>query len=135
MNSSQNSKLPTWLFLVTDLAFIAAAALIALSADGKLSNAQTLAVVVCLSLGAFLGLVPLVLLYERQKNESLDLRQRELEALSRTVAASAEQISIAATGLHQIAELAQKNLRHAEQLPHLVCAQSGSAARDGLIER
>ena len=75
-------------------------------------------IVGCVGLGAFVGLLPLVAGYERQKNEALDERQRALEALSRTVAASAEQISIAATGLHEIAELAQKNLRQAEQLPH-----------------
>jgi hypothetical protein len=56
--------------------------------------------------------------YEREKNEALDERQRSLEALAQTIANSAEQISAVAGGLHQIAELTQKNLRHAEQLPH-----------------
>jgi hypothetical protein len=62
--------------------------------------------------------VPLIVRFERQKNEALDDRQRALEALAQTVSNSAEQISIAAAGLNQIAELTQKNVRHAEQLPH-----------------
>ena len=47
----------------------------------------------------------------------LDDRQRALEALARTLTSSAEQISIAAKGLHEVAELAQKNIRQAEHLP------------------
>lgn len=118
MNSSDsNPKLPTWLFIVADLAFIGAAALVAYYAR-PLSSTSMLLIVGCLGAGALLGLIPLVARYERQKNEALDERQRALEALARTVAASAEQLSIAANGLHSIAELAQKNLRHAEQLPH-----------------
>jgi hypothetical protein len=69
-------------------------------------------------LGAIVGLLPLIVIYERQKNEALDDRQRALEALARTVSSSAEQISIAAGGLNEIAEIAQKSARHAEQLPH-----------------
>lgn len=119
MNSSdQNAKLPTWLFIVTDIALIGVATLIALLADGKPSTGQMTAIVACVGLGAIIGLVPLVAGYERQKNEALDERQRALEALARTVTSSAEQISIAVGGLHEIAELAQKNLRQAEQLPH-----------------
>ncbi len=118
MNSSEsNSKLPTWLFVVSDLALIAVAALIAYFGR-PLSTTHIFMIVGCVGLGAIVGLVPLVLRYEQQKNEALDDRQRALEALARTVASSAEQISIAANGLHEIADLAQKNLRHAEQLPH-----------------
>ncbi len=116
--SAPNPKLPTWLFIVTDLALIAAAAAIAWAHYPKVPPTGWLVtLVVCVAAGAIVGLVPLVARYEREKNEALDERQRALEALSRTVAASAEQISIAANGLHEIAELAQKNLRHAEQLP------------------
>ena len=118
MHSSQSqSKLPTWLFIVTDLALVGAAALIAYNAR-PLSNASMLLIVGCIGGGAILALVPLVLRYEQQKNEALDDRQRALESLARTVASSAEQISIAAGGLHEIAEIAQRNLKQAEQLPH-----------------
>lgn len=118
MNSSDHtSKLPTWLFIVTDLALLAAAALVAISAGDTPSKARIVTVVTLVVLGAACGLIPLILRHERQKNEALDERQRALEALSRTVAASAEQIGIAANGLHEIAEIAQKNLRTAEHLP------------------
>ncbi|MSU49164.1 MAG: hypothetical protein EXS37_08795 [Opitutus sp.] len=118
MNSSdQNPKLPTWLFIVTDLALIGAAAIVACFYR-PLTPTTMFLIVGCVAGGAIFGLVPLVARFERQKNETLDDRQRALEALARTVSSSAEQISIAASGLHEIAELAQKNLRHAEQLPH-----------------
>lgn len=119
MNSpDSNPKLPAWIFIVTDLALIGAAALIASTSPQPLPASSVLWIVACVGLGAIVGLVPLVLIYEQRKNEQLDERQRALEALSRTVSSSAEQISIAASGLHQIAELALKNLRMAEHLPH-----------------
>jgi hypothetical protein len=119
MNSPDpQPKLPAWIFVVTDLALIGAAALIATTSPQPLPASSVLWIVACVGLGAIVGLVPLVLIYEQRKNEQLDERQRALEALSRTVSSSAEQISIAANGLHQIAELALKNLRMAEHLPH-----------------
>lgn len=111
-------KLPTWIFLVTDVALLGTAGLIAKRSAQPLSTQVSLLIVLCVIVGAIVALVPLIAHYERQKNETLDDRQRALEALARTVTASAEQISIAAAGLHGIAEIAQKNLRHAEQLPH-----------------
>ena len=119
MNSSeQNPKLPTWLFIIADFALIGAAAFIAWNSRHPLSNTAMLWIVACVGAGAIVGLVPLIARYEQQKNEALDDRQRALEALARTVSSSAEQISIATGGLHEIAELSQKNLKHAEQLPH-----------------
>lgn len=116
--SDQNPKLPTWIFITTDVVLLATAAWIAQHSAQPLPIASTIAIVACVGLGAIALLVPLVARFERQKNETLDDRQRALEALARTVSTSAEQISIATGGLHEIAELAQKNLRHAEQLPH-----------------
>lgn len=119
MNSSDSTpKLPAWIFIATDLALIGAAVLIAVASPQPLSGNAVLWIVACVGLGAIAGLVPLVLIYEQRKNELLDDRQRALEALARTVQSSAEQISIAANGLHQISELALKNLRMAEHLPH-----------------
>lgn len=119
MNSSdQHSKLPAWIFIATDLALIGTGVALAVLSPQPLSSNTIYAIVICVSLGALAGLVPLVVFYERRKNEMLDDRQRALEALSRTVSSSAEQISIAANGLHEIAELALKNLRMAEHLPH-----------------
>jgi hypothetical protein len=118
MNSTDpQPKLPTWLFIATDLALIAAAALIAYT-QRPLSTTMILVIVGCIGAGALIALVPLVARHEQLKNEALDDRQRALEALARTVSSSAEQISIAANGLHEIAELSHRNLKHAEQLPH-----------------
>ena len=119
MNSSDsNSALPTWIFIATDLALISTGAAIAAWSPHPLSTGAMLWIVGLVGVGAIAGLVPLVARYERQKNATLDERQEALEALARTVSASAEQISIAATGLHAIADLAHKNLKTAEQLPH-----------------
>jgi hypothetical protein len=106
-----------WIFILTDVVLLGTAWLIASRTAGALSPTAVFAVVACVIVGAIVGTVPFVIHYERQKNEALDDRQRALEALALTVSTAAEQISIAANGLHEIAELAQKNLRQAEQLP------------------
>ncbi len=118
MNSSEsNPKLPAWPFLLADVALIAAAAYIALNSDPLTINA-VIAIVACVGIGAVLGLIPIVARYEAQKNAQLDERQRALEGLATTINSATEQLSITAGGLHEIAELTQKNVRHAEQLPH-----------------
>jgi hypothetical protein len=111
-------KLPQWAFFVADAVLLATAWYLARHGGHPLPPSTVIAVVVCVIVGAILGTLPLLARYEREKNEALDERQRALESLSRTVAASAEQISIAANGLHEIAELAHRNLKSAEQLPH-----------------
>lgn len=107
-----------WAFFVADATLVGTAVLIAQRSGERLSPTATWAIVGCVFAGALIGLVPLLLRFERQKNETLDDRQRALEALAQTVTSSAEQISVAASGLHGIVELVQKNLKHAEQLPH-----------------
>lgn len=116
-SSSPAPKLPMWIFWVTDAVLLTAAAYIANNSPRPLPDSATFGIVACIIAGAVVALVPLVAYYERQKNETLDDRQRALEALARTIETSAEQISIAAGGLHEIAEIAQRNLKHAEQLP------------------
>lgn len=101
-----------------DLALLGAAWMIASQSGTPMSTTAVLAIVACVITGTIVALVPLILRYERQKNEVLDDRQRAIEALAQTVSASAEQISIATSGLHEIAELAHKNLKQAEQLSH-----------------
>jgi hypothetical protein len=117
MNSSDPTpKLPMWIFFLTDAVLLGAAWLIAAQSARPLSPQASFLIFGCIFGGALIALVPLVARYERQKNEQLDERQRELAALGRTVTASAEQISIATSGLHEVVEHAQKTLRHAEQL-------------------
>jgi len=119
MNSSAPTanKLPPWIFYLLDAVLTAVAVYIAYQAPKPLST-QTIFVVTALVLGGALLLAGvLVARYEREKNEALDDRQRALEALARTLTTAAEQISIATAGLNDIADLTQKNLKKAEQLP------------------
>jgi hypothetical protein len=115
--SSPTPRLPQWIFYVTYAILLVAAWLILNGSARPLSGTAVFAIVACVIGGALIATVPLVIRYERRKNETLDDRQRALEALALTLTAAAEQISIAAQGMHQIAELAQKNLRLAEELP------------------
>ena len=116
--SDSTPKLPLWVFLVTAAVRIGTAVLIAQKAEAPLTPAAMGWIAGCVVAGALVVFIPMVARYERVKNEQLDERQREIEALARTLASSAEQISIAASGLHEIADIAQKNLKHADQLPH-----------------
>src|SRR5262245_22735488 len=101
MNSpDQTPKLPMWIFFLTDVALLAAAGFIAAGSARPLSTAATFAIFACIFGGALITLIPLIARYERQKNEALDERQRELESLGRTVTTAAEQISIATGGLN-----------------------------------
>jgi hypothetical protein len=103
---------------VGDAALLAAAWFIADRAAHPWPTEAILAIAGCVLGGGALGAIPFLTDYARRQDEALDDRQRGLEVLARTVATSAEQISIAAQGLHEIVELAQKNLKQAEQLPH-----------------
>jgi len=117
MSSSPTPKLPKWIFFLTDAVLLLTAWFIASRSAGPLSSTAVLAITSCVVVGAIVGTIPLVLHYEREKNETLDDRQRALEALALTLTTAAEQIGIAAKGLHEIAEISQKNLKLAEQLP------------------
>ncbi len=111
-------RLPKLPFLIGDAILLATALFIALRSDPPLSATALAVIAGCVGLGAILAVIPFLADYARRQDEDLTERQNSLEALARTTAASAEQISIAASGLHSIAELAQKNLKTAEQLPH-----------------
>ncbi len=115
--SGSTEKLPAWIFFAADAVLVGAAWYLATHNPHPLPAPALFAITACVITGALLTTIPLVLNYEQRKNALLDDRQRALEALAATVASSAEQISIAAAGLHEIAAVAQKNLRQAEQLP------------------
>ena len=111
-------RLPKLPFIAGDAACLTAAWLISARTPYAFAGTPLIAIVSLVAFGAVLAAFPFVADWTRERDEAADERQRALEALGRTVATSAEQLSIAAAGLHDIAELAQKNLRHAEQLPH-----------------
>ncbi len=113
----QTPRLPKWPFLIGDAALLCAAWLIADRSSQPLQADAIYAIAGCCVFAILAGAIPFLSDYARKQDESLDERQRSLEALARTVSAASEQISIAAGGFHEIAEIAQKNIRHAEQLP------------------
>lgn len=110
-------KLPKWFFLATDVLLIAVAAFIAANSERPLQLPVVFAIIACVLTGALVTSAALIADYARRQEDGLDDRQHALEALSRTVATSAEQISIAVNGLNELADLAHKNLKHAEHLP------------------
>ena len=114
----QTPKLPKWPFLLGWALLLTIAATIAWQSPNRFAPTPLIAIVCCVVLAAIAFAIPFFSDYAHTQDEALDNRQRALEALARTITTSAEQISIAASGLHEIAELAQKNLRHAEKLPH-----------------
>src|SRR6185312_11593691 len=131
----QTPKLPKSPFLIADAALLAAAWMISDQARHPLAGDALLAVVACVGGAGILGAIPFLTDYARKQDEALDERQRGLEALSRTVATAAEQISIAAHGIQEIAELAQKNLSAAEALTRKGAAPAAPAAREGRGEK
>lgn len=111
-------KLPKLPFLIGDVVLIATAAVIAQRSAVPLAPAALLAIVACVAVGAVLAVLPFLVDYARRQDAALTDRQNSLEALARTTTAAAEQIGIAASGMHTIGELVHKNLKVADQLPH-----------------
>jgi hypothetical protein len=118
MNPSDEApNLSPWPFLIGDVLLLATAAYLASRAPEPLSGPTLIAVVICVALGAVLACVPFLLNYTRRQDLALAERQKEIAALARTTAESAEQISIVAQGLHAISDHTQRTLKHLDQLP------------------
>ena len=115
---SDTPRLPKWIFLVGYAALLATAWLIFDSSAHPLAGAALWAVVALVVIACVIGVIPFVTDYADKQEEALDNRQRALQALSVTVAAAAEQVSIATTGLNGIAEAAQENFSKSERLAH-----------------
>jgi len=113
---SDTPRLPKWIFLLGDLILVAAAWLIYDGSKHPPTGGVLIAISICVATAIVVGVIPFVADYARKQDEALDNRQRSLQALSVTVAAAAEQISIAATGLQGIAEAAQQNLGKSEKV-------------------
>lgn len=126
-------RLPKWPFLTGDILLLGIASVIVVHARNPFAGTPLILTVACVAFGAVLAAIPFITDYARKQDEALDERQRALEALARTVAATAEQIGIAAIGLHGIAETATKNAKLAEQLPSHLQEQIESIKR-GLAE-
>jgi hypothetical protein len=113
---SDTPRLPKWIFLTGDAALLATAWIIYDQSGRPFTGMPLLAFAACVIVAVVIGVIPFVSDYARRQDEALDDRQRSLQALSVTVAASAEQIAIAATGLQGIAEAAQENFAKSESL-------------------
>ncbi len=115
--SEEGPKLPKLPFVIGDLLLIATAAFIALRSPAPIGPGPLLAVTVCVVFGAALLVVPFLANYARRQDAALTDRQNEIAALARTTAESAEQLGIAAAGLHTIGESSKQNLDTLNQLP------------------
>jgi len=113
-------SLNPWPFLVSDAALLATAGLISSQANAPLSGPPLIAIVACIAFGAVLAVIPFLLNYTRRQELALAERQREIAALAQITTTSAEQISIAATSLHSIAENTTRSLKLGEQLPQKI---------------
>jgi uncharacterized protein YoxC len=113
---SDTPKLPKLIFLAGDVALIVTAWYIAGHSARPMTGMTLLSIASCVIVGVVIGAIPFVADYARRQDEALDDRQRSLHSLSVTVAASAEQIAIAATGLQGLAEAAQDNLGKSERI-------------------
>lgn len=113
----QTPKLPKLPFLVGDAALLGLVWIIANQAPHPLSDRSILEMAACGIAAGVIGVIPFLADYARRQDEALDERQRGLEALARTIATSAEQIGIAAHGMHEIAELGRQNLERIEAVP------------------
>ena len=113
----QTPKFPKLPLLLLDGVLLLTAGLIYHQAAKPLGAEPLTFIFACVAAGAVLAAIPFIADYAREDKEALADRQRGLEALASTTATAAEQISIAAAGLHEIAALAQKNVQVAEHLP------------------
>ena len=113
---SDTPRLPKWIFFLGWAALLITAWLVWDNAAHPTEGLALISIVACVALAAVIVAVPFVSDYAHRQDEALDNRQRSLQALSVTVAAAAEQVSIAATGLQGIAEAAQENFSKSEQL-------------------
>ncbi len=113
-DASKSPKLP---FLLGDAAFLGVATFLALTADASPSTSTIVGVIICTGIGVALGIAPFLLDYTRTQDQRLTERQNALEALVRTTSSASDQASIAANGLHEIAEITKRNLQVVEQLP------------------
>lgn len=117
---SDTPRLPKWPFLLADAFLLGTAALIATRNPAPYAPGMVAAIAICVVLGCILGAIPFLTDYAHRQDEALDERQRALEALARTIADSAEQISVAANSMHETTELARRQLNQFESMPDAV---------------
>ena len=126
-------RLPKWPFIVGDAALLGVAWFI-VSLSGSLTPTVIIAAVACAGLGSLLLAFPFVVEYARRQEEAIDERQRSLEGLSRMISDSAEQISIAANGIQELAGAFQKHLKLTSELTDKLSSISNARPRKAEVE-
>ncbi len=120
-------KLPKIPFIIGDVILLGVATTLLYRLGETPTTAQVVAIIACAGLGVTCFLAPFLITYARKQEQQLIERQGALEALTRTTSAAADQASIAANGLHEIAEVTKRNLHSLEELPAKIEAARQSA--------
>jgi hypothetical protein len=118
--SQRPAQISKWPFLVADAVLLACACFVAANAAQPLAAETALIVVGCVVAAAVAGVIPFLIDYGRRQEETIDSRQRALEGLAKSIHAAGEQLALVTNGVREVEELAQRHLRHAEQLPQRV---------------
>ncbi len=133
-------RLPKLPFLIGDLILLSVAAIIAYRMGSNPTTAEVVGIVVSTGLAVAVGLAPFVIGYARQQEIQLRDRERMVEKLVRSTASAADQASIAAAGLNEIAEKTKANLDSMDTLPATILAARKTAeaqtarADDGILK-
>ncbi len=106
-----------WPFILGDAALLSTAFFIGWKTPAPHSPVILLLVALCVIAGCVLAAIPFILNYTRRQDLALDERQRAIAAIAHSTGNSAEQLSIALTGLHTLTESLNKALKHADHLP------------------
>src|SRR5580693_3806997 len=121
----ETRRLPKWIFVLGDIFLVGGAWVIESESAKPLTTIPIIGIVVCVALATVLFVVPFMADYARSQEEALAERQRALQALAATVTASAEQISIAASGLDRLAGIAQENFNQSDLIAKQIQEQMG----------
>jgi hypothetical protein len=113
---SETRRLPKGVFVLGDILLVGTAWVIEAESDKPLTAVPIIAIVVCVVLAAVLFVIPFLADYSRSQEAAFAERQNALQALAVTLTASAEQISIAASGLDRLATVAQENFNQSDRM-------------------
>ncbi len=122
----QSPRLDPVPFILADFVLLTTAAFIGWQAEAPIGVAQLAALSLLVGLGAIVALYPFVVNHARCQEDAVQERANQIEALARTLGATAEQVSIAVSSLPSIADHAARQLKLAEQLPSAIQAQISS---------
>ena len=117
MLTDESRKLNPWPFIAIDALLLGAAYFIGTRYTGPLPGAPLFVIGSLVFVGALIACVPFLVNYSRKQEAILEERQQQIAALAQSTSSSAEQLSIAASSLHSIADAASRAAKAAEALP------------------